>query len=289
MMRKIGILTDSTSDIPPEEALRYDIHVVPAMIILGGLSLRDGFDISRSELYRRMASQGIIPTTSSPSAGAFEEAYEGMFRQGYEKIFSIHPAAKLSSIYNAAHVAAARFPGRVEVVESGQVSLGTGFQAIAAAEAAMQGAPMEQLSSLVENTRLRIHLIAVIDSLTHLAQSGRVSSALAGLGNFLQIKLLISLIEGTVSRVGQVRTHARGLAALVDQVRTWGPLERLAIVHANARSVADLLIPQLQDRIDGLNRLWKEKPLLVEVTPAIGVHTGPGAVGVIAVSAARSA
>jgi DegV family protein with EDD domain len=284
MNKRIGILTDSTSDVPPDIASRYDIHVVPAVIIVGGQSLRDGVDISRAELYRRMASQGIIPTTSSPSAGAFEEAYDSMFRQGYERILSIHPAAKLSSIYNSAHIAAAHFPGRVEVMESGQVSLGTGFQVITAAEASDQGVSLEETCSQVQNTRRRVHLVAVIDSLTHLAQSGRVSAALAGIGNFLQIKLLISMIEGTVNRVAQVRTRARGLATLVEQVRSWGPLEELAIVHANARSSAEALIPLLQEKVGGLNRWIREKPLLVEVTPAIGVHTGPGAVGVIAVS-----
>jgi DegV family protein with EDD domain len=287
MKREIGILTDSTSDIPAEAMARFDIHVVPAMIVLGGLSLRDGVDISRSELYQRMATQGVIPTTASPSAGDFEAAYDGMLRQGYQRILSIHPAAKLSGIYNAAHIAAGRFPGRVEVMESGQISLGTGFQVIAAAEASAVNAPMENLQDLVKNTRQRTHLIAVIDSLTHLAHSGRVSTALAGIGNFLQIKLLITIIEGTVNRVAQVRTHARGLAALVDQVRIWGPLERLAIVHANARTMAESFVPLLQEKIEGWNRLLKEPPILVEVTPAIGVHTGPGAVGVIGISAAH--
>ncbi len=289
MNKEIGILTDSTSDVPPDITQRYEIHVVPALIIVEGRSLRDGVDISRAELYHRMMAQGIIPTTSSPSAGAFEEAYDFMFHKGFRRILSIHPAAKLSSIYNAAHVAAARFPGKVEVLESGQVSLGTGFQVIAAAEACAQGASMEEVCTLVDNTRHRIHLVAVIDSLTHLAHSGRVSAAIAGIGNFLQIKLLISIIEGTVQRIAQVRTHTRGLAALVEQVCGWGSLEKLAIVHANARNTADLLIPQLQEKINGLSRLLMEKPLLVEVTPAIGVHTGPGAVGVIAVSSLKTA
>jgi DegV family protein with EDD domain len=286
MNGEIGLLTDSTSDIPPEEAARYNIEIVPAVIILGGQSLLDGVDISRSELYRRMALQGIIPTTASPSAGAFEQAYDAMFRKGFQRILSVHPAAKLSSIFNAAVVAASKFAGKVTVIESGQVSLGTGFQVLAAAEAAQNGAPMEQILELVQSTRQRIHVTALIESLTHLAHSGRVSSALAGVGNFLQIKLLISLIEGTVNRVAQVRTHSRGLAALVDQARSWGPLEQVAVVHANARGAADALIPQLAEKVNGLGRLWAARPLLVEVTPTIGVHIGPGAVGVIAVSTA---
>jgi DegV family protein with EDD domain len=286
MNKAIGFVTDSTSDIPAEEAARYEIDVVPAMIIYGGKSLRDGVDISRSELYRRMASQRFLPTTSSPSIGAFEESFESMLTRGFQKILSIHPASSLSGIFNAACVAATHFPGRVEVLESGQVSMGTGFQLLAAAEAATQGASLEALRNLLANTRKRVHLVALLESLNNLAHSGRIPLVLAGIGDFLQIKLLISLVEGTVSRVAQVRTHSRGIAVLLDQVRSWGVIERLAVAHANARSVADSLIPQLTQGILGMDTLPGKKVFEIEVTPAIGIHIGPGAVGVIAVSAA---
>jgi DegV family protein with EDD domain len=286
MNKAIGFVTDSTSDVPAEEAAKYEIEVVPAMIIFDGKSLRDGVDISRSELYRRMLTQRYLPTTSSPSVGAFEESFESMLTRGFQKILSIHPASNLSGIFNAACVAATHFPGRVEVLESGQVSLGTGFQILAAAEAATQGASMESLRNLVANTRKRVHLVALLESLTNLAHSGRIPMVLAGIGNFLQIKLLISIMEGTVSRVAQVRTHSRGVSVLLEQVRSWGTIERLAVAHANARNVADLLIPQLTQSILGANHLLDGKIFEVEVTPAIGIHTGPGAVGVIAVSAA---
>jgi DegV family protein with EDD domain len=243
-------------------------------------------DISRSELYRRMATQRYLPTTSSPSVGAFEEAFESMLSRGFHKILSIHPASSLSGIFNAACVAATHFPGRVDVLESGQISMGTGFQILAAAEAATQGANMEALRNLVANTRKRVHLVALLESLTNLAHSGRIPMVLAGIGNFLQIKLLISIMEGTVSRVAQVRTHSRGVSVLLEQVRSWGTIERLAVAHANARNVADSLIPQLAQSILGVNHLPAGKIFEVEVTPAIGIHTGPGAVGVIAVSAA---
>jgi fatty acid kinase fatty acid binding subunit len=285
MQKEIGFVTDSTSDIPVEEASKFGLEVVPAMIMFGGQTLRDGVDISRSELYRRMATQGILPTTAAPSVGSFEEAFESMLGRGYKKILSLHPANTLSGIFNSAHTAAASFPGRVEVLESGTISMGTGFQLLAAMEAAEHGAPMETLFHLIQATRRRVRVVALIESLTHLAHSGRVSSVFAGIGNFLQIKILIDLREGIVSRVAQVRTHTRGVSVLIEQVRSWGPLEHLAIAHANARQVADTLIPQLAETAQGWNFLPKEKTHLVEVTPAIGIHIGPGAVGVIAVSA----
>jgi DegV family protein with EDD domain len=285
MTKAVGFITDSTSDIPAEEASKYGVDVVPVMIMFGGQALRDGVDISRSELYRRMTTQGILPTTAAPAVGSFEEAFESMLSRGYEKILSIHPANTLSGIYNSAHTAAASFPGRVETLESGTISMGTGFQLLAAAEAAEHGAPIETLVQTIQKVRRRVRVVALIESLTHLAHSGRVSSVFAGIGNFLQIKILIDLREGIVSRAGQVRTHTRGINALIEQVRSWGPLERLAVAHANARQIADALIPQLAETVQVLNLPPKEKTHLVEVTPAIGIHIGPGAVGVIAVSA----
>jgi fatty acid-binding protein DegV len=133
---------------------------------------------------------------------------------------------------------------------------------------------------------MRVHLVALLESLTNLAHSGRVPMVLAGIGNFLQIKLLISIMEGTVNRVAQVRTHSRGVAVLLDQVRSWGPIESLAIAHANARSAADALVPQITQSIQDVNRMLQKKIFMVEISPAVGIHTGPGAVGVIAVSAA---
>jgi DegV family protein with EDD domain len=288
MRTTIGFVTDSTSDIPEADAEKFGVDVVPAMIMFGGQSYRDGVDISRSELYRRMVSQRILPTTSSPSVGAFEQAFESMLSRGVQKILSLHPAASLSGIFNAASVAAAHFPGRVEVMDSGQVSMGTGFLILKAAEAAAGGAPMEALRKLVADSRPRVRLVALLESLTHLAHSGRIPAVLAGIGDFLQIKLLISVFEGTVSRVAQVRTQSRGVSALLDQVRSWGPVERLAVAHADARHAADDLLPRLADSIQGFNHALQEKTFIVEVTPAIGVHIGPGAVGVIAVTAASA-
>jgi DegV family protein with EDD domain len=282
MTHAIGFVTDSTSDLPVDEAAKYGVEVVPAMIMFGGQSYRDGVDISRSEIYRRMSTQRLLPTTSSPSVGAFEEAFEKVLSGGVQKILSIHLASTLSGIFNSASIAAKRFPGRVEVIETGQVSMGTGFLILEAAQAAARGVSIDGLKQLVADFRPRMRLVALIESLTHLAHSGRLPMLVAGIGDLLQIKILITLYQGTVSRVAQVRTQTRGLSALIDQVRSWGPIERIAVAHADARNVALGLIPQLAESIEGLGRVLREKVCLIEVTPAIGVHIGPGAFGVIA-------
>jgi DegV family protein with EDD domain len=286
MTEKIGFVTDSTSDLPVDDAAKFDVEVVPAMIFFGGKSYRDGVDITRSELYRRMAAERTLPTTSSPSVGAFETAFESMLSRGYQKLLSLHPPTGLSGIFNSAYVAAKSFPGRVDVVDSGQLSLGTGFQILKAAEAVKAGVAWDAIRKMVADGRSQIRLAALLESLTNLAHSGRFPMVLAGIGNFLQIKVLISLLDGTVSRVTQVRTQSRGISALLDYVRTWGPIEQLAVAHADARQTADSLIPRLSQSIQGFSESLKKKIYIIEVTPAIGVHIGPGAVGVIAMKSA---
>src|SRR5512143_3770531 len=114
----IAIVTDSTSDITTELALKHGIHVVPAILVVAGLSLEDGKGISREELYRRLPMMKTSPTTASPSSGTFQHIYEAILSKGADHIISIHVSSVLRRIYNAALVAAKSFGNRVHVVDS---------------------------------------------------------------------------------------------------------------------------------------------------------------------------
>src|SRR5512146_2573908 len=124
----IAIVTDSTADIPDNLIERFHIQVVPNTIIIDGQSYEDGKGISRQEFYQRLPTMKSFPTTASASSGAYEVTYEKLLSQGYRHILSIHASSLLSGIFNAASVAAQSFDGKVEVIDSGQVTLGLGFQ-----------------------------------------------------------------------------------------------------------------------------------------------------------------
>jgi DegV family protein with EDD domain len=273
---KIGIVTDSTADVPAELAGQHGIEIVPALVNIGNNSYTDGVEISREDFYARLPDLNPPPTTSSPSIGSFQERYEKLLRAGANFVISIHPPNELSGIFNAARLAAEAFSQRVKVLDSGQVSLGLGFQVIMAAEAAARGANLGEVTALVDSIRQRVRLAALLDTIEYIHRSGRVSWAVAKIGDILRLQPLIELRFGIVHRLGQVRTRLRGIERLVDELNSWGPLERLAVLHTNAEFAARQLLEEVRSKVI-------VQPLLVNVTTVIGTHVGPNGLGFSAV------
>jgi DegV family protein with EDD domain len=273
---KTGFVTDSTSDIPAHLAEQYGIEIVPVLVNINGKSYADGLEISREEFYTRLPGLRQLPTTSSPSVGSFQERYEKLFKAGAGSVVSIHPPNALSGIFNAARLAAQEFGQRVIVLDSGQLSLGLGYQVILAAEAAAQGAMREDVLSLVENVRKRVRLTALLETIAYVRRSGRVSWAAAMIGGAFRLQPLIELNYGIVHRLGQVRTRLQGVERLIEILNSWGQLERLAVLHTNAESAAWQLLEHVRSKV-------AVPPLLVNVTTAIGTHVGPNGLGFVAV------
>ena len=219
---KTGFVTDSTSDIPAPLAEQYGIEIVPVLVNIAGKSYADGLEISREEFYTRLPGLRSLPTTSSPSVGSFQERYEKLFKAGADSVISIHPPNALSGIYNAARLAAQEFGQRVTVVDSGQLSLGLGYQVILAAEAAAQGARREAVLSVVESVHKRVRLTALLETIEYVRRSGRVSWAAAMLGGVFRLQPLIGLRYGIVHRLGLARTRLQGIERLVGNAQFLG-------------------------------------------------------------------
>jgi DegV family protein with EDD domain len=274
----IAIVTDSTADIPPEQAEPLAIRVVPALLIFEGETYRDGEGITRQDLYSRMPELAKMPTTAAPSPHFFAEAYEAALTEGAETVLSMHLSAKLSGIFNAASQAARPFRGRVHVYDSLQVSMGLGFQVLETARAALQGKGLEEVSAVAHRARSRAHLMAMIDTLEYLRRSGRVNWLRAGVGDLLQVKLLVEIVDGLVQAAGRVRTQKKAIQHLMNSARDWSPFSHLAVLHTAAQEKAAELAGQLAD-------LSATAPLVVEATTVIGTHVGPNAIGVAGLSA----
>jgi DegV family protein with EDD domain len=274
----VAIVTDSTSDLPLDDAQDLGIHVVPAVLTVENQTLVDGVGITRTELYRRMPDLSKPVTTAAPSPAAFASAYEDILSRGVKQILSMHVSSKLSGMLNVANQAAAAFKERVQLFDSEQVSLGLAYQAKEAALQANRGASLEQVLDAARNARLKTKLIAFIDTLEYLRRGGRVSWISAGLGNILQVKLLLEIKNGLVEQLDRVRTKTKALEKLRAHARSWGPLKRLGIPHAAAPETASALA-------DELRPLSEHAPVIVDVTPVIGAHVGPGAVGIVGMQA----
>ncbi len=274
----VAIVTDSTADIPENLVDRYDLHVVPNIMIINGQGLEDGRGISRAEFYARLPGMKVLPTTATASSGIYESLYEKLLSGGARGILSIHAASSLSGIYNAACTAAEQFSGHVHVFDSRQVTLGLGFQVLAAAESAARGASIELIMEILNRVRPRTRVVAMLDTLDYVKRSGRVSWARARIGNFLNIKSFVELKDGNVKSIGETRTRLKGINRLKELLTGMGPLERLAILHTNAEADARLFIDDLK-----LFCLLPEEPPIVNVTTIIGVHIGPNGLGFAAI------
>lgn len=274
-MEPIAIVTDSTADLPAELVDQYCIHVVPNILVIQGKSVEDGNAFSREEFYTALPGMDPLPTTSTASAGTYEQLYARLVEAGFRQILSIHASSKLSGIFNAACLAAQAFSGRVTVVDSLNVSMGLGFQVLAAAEAALAH-PVDGILTILEDVRRRIRVVAMLDTMEYLRRSGRVSWAKARLGELLRIKPFVEIRAGQVLRLGETRTRHSGIQRLLDMLRGLGRLERLAVLHSNAEAEARGMLEALAPDLAA-------PPLLVNITTVIGTHTGPNGLGFAAV------
>jgi fatty acid kinase fatty acid binding subunit len=275
----VAVVTDSTGDVPPDEAAALGLTVVPALLTVEGRTyVDDGRAFSRADLYRRMSSLEGLPTTAVPSPERFAAVYESLLRAGAPHILSIHLAGRLSGMFQTAAQAAQDFGDRVRVFDSGQVSLGLGFQAMEAAAAALAGNSIQLVTEVARQARDRARLIAMLNTLEFVRRSGRVGWLRASLGGMLNIKQLVEVVDGTIHRLERVRTRSRALDSLRQMAANWGPLRRLAILHTAVPEEASALR-------DEMMTLSKHNPLVVEVTTIIGAHVGPGSIGMAALLA----
>jgi len=274
----INIVTDSTSDIPPDIARELDITVIPVHVIFGEESFDDGVTITREEFYRRLKTTKVLPTTSTPSIGEFAEAYQ---RVGGE-IVAIHVASKWSSLLNVAHLGAElATAAQVTFFDSGKLAMGLGWQVILAARAAQQGKSAAEVVQILQEAKPRVRLFAALDTLEFLRRSGRVNSFLARFGQLLSIKPIIDVGDGEVSLIDRVRTRH----AAIDRTRTMtyslGPLQSLAVLHTSNYETARALADEFAGSMPNL----REPIIVCEATTAVGTHVGPNALGIAAIVA----
>ena len=271
-----AIVTDSTSDIPIDILKQFSIFQIPVELMLGNKIYLDGFDLSRNDFYNQLPKLKQLPTTAPPSTGRFQEVYEKILSQGYSEIISIHAASALSGIYNAARLASKEFSQKINVVDGQQISLGLGFQVIAAAKAAQNSHSFNTILQVVESIRNRVKVYALLDTFEYIQRSGRVSWAKARIGSILNIKPIVELKEGKVINRGLARARKKGIQFLGNVLEGLGVLEDLAILHTNAA----------QDGIKFIQKFAPKEtpnPLLVNVTTIIGTHVGPNGLGFAAV------
>jgi DegV family protein with EDD domain len=277
---KLGIVTDSTCDLPSSLVEEYELEVVPCILVIDGREYVDGQDITREEFYRQLPSlsESRHPTTAAPSIGDFAARYDALFSRGCDHVLSIHAAGNLTSVLNVARQAADSFPDRVTCLDSTSLSLGLGFQVLAAARAADLG--LEAAIDAVNSTRKRLQVSAALDTMEYLKRSGRVPATVAALGSLLKVKPLIELTNGEVKAIGAVGTTSQANERMSRFLLQGGALEELAILHTGAEPRAREFLNEIMQHA---SQSVPRDILMVNVTTVIGTHVGPNGLGFAAV------
>ena len=273
-MSPIAVVTDSTADFPGDAQERLGIEMVPLSIVWDRDTFRDKLDLSIADFYRLMRQRSTLPTTSAPSAGAFEETYERLLGQA-DHVISVHLAGKLSATLDVARSAAERVGGgRVSVVDSGQTTMCLGWLAMHAAELAAEAAEPAAIVKALEGWVPRLRLYAVLDSLTNLQRGGRIGRAQALVGSLLNFKPLLLVKEGQVLPIERPRSRASAMRRIIDVAASQGRIQKVGVAEGDAPEIMDELVRMVGERVPGI-------PVdRGEIGIVLGTHAGPGVFGV---------
>ncbi|MBI4788646.1 MAG: DegV family protein [Chloroflexi bacterium] len=273
-MPNVKILTDSLADIPPQVAQALDITSVPCIVRFGETEYRDRVDIFPTEFYQRLSTAATLPTTSQPATGVFEDIYRRLAQES-DQILAIHTISSLSGVFNASRLAAENIPNvHIELIDSQQVTMSLGWLVILAARAAQQGARLPEIRAVVEAAMPRAHVLGMLNTLEYAQRGGRLGKGAALVGTLLNVKPLISIVNGEVVPVENVRTQKRALERLIEIVLGSGPIQELSVIHSAAPELAEKVKQQLAATFP------EDQILMSETGPVLGTHVGPGAVGI---------
>ncbi len=276
-MEKVVVVTDSTAYIPPELIKQYGMRVAPLAVIWDGKTMHDDVDITPAEFYARLKVSKSMPTTSQTTPEEFTRIFSPLLAEG-KSILGVFIASTLSGTIDSATQVKKTMPtAPIEIVDSRSSAMALGFVALAAARAVQSGASMAEAAKVARQAAEVSNLIFVVDTLEFLHRGGRIGGARRFLGTALNLKPLLTVVDGKIDALESVRTKAKATERMLDlieeRIGNRRPL-RLSPLHAAALEEAKALMKAAQDRFH------PDECILSEVSPAIGAHVGPGTVGI---------
>ncbi len=284
----VAVVTDTTQYMPPEVIARHGLHVVSLYVNWDGGTERESAVESYAGFYDRLCSATTMPTTSQPSVGDFLAVYEPLLESRHD-IVSIHLSSGMSGTVGVAAAAREQLveqglePGRIVIIDSQTACAGIGLMAIAAANAARRGVGVEKAAERAAALRRELKVWFVLDTMEFLRRGGRIGAASAWVGSTLRIKPILRL-EAQIEPVERVRTWSRAFERLLGHLeqRHVEGHDLWVIQHARA----DEQVARLIDR--GVEIFGREPEFISELGAVVGTHTGPGVLGVAAISSELS-
>lgn len=278
----VRIVTDSTADIPLEQATALGITIVPLTVFFGDEAYLDGIELDNAGFYRKLQASKTLPRTSQPAPAEFQNAYMRLIDEGADGILSIHLSSKLSGTYQSACTARDSLPEEVkkipiEIVDSQSISAGMSRAIMHAAEEAQQGLSLEEIKAHAVDELSRTRILAVLDTLEFVHRGGRIGGARAMLGNLLSVKPIISLKEGAVVGLEQPRTRNKAYARVAQLIKDTGNVENVSIAEASEEVGKQLA--------EAIKAAYTGEIISYKLGAVLGTHTGPGTAAVAVVTA----
>lgn len=271
---KTRIIVDSTADLMPEYKSR--VHTVPLTVHFGDEEFVDGITIDHKTFYEKLIESDVLPTTSQATPDAFMQEFDKAKEAG-ESAVVITLASKFSGTYQSAMIAAADYDN-IFVVDSASAAMGSGILVELAFRLLDEGKCAEEIAQLLEEEKKKIVIVALVDTLEYLKKGGRISKAVAFAGTMLNIKPVLSVIDGQINMLGKARGSKMGNNLLVQEIDKAGGIDFSKPVLLGYSGISDAL---LQKYMEDSRHLWEGNLQALRYTTVgsvIGTHAGPGAV-----------
>lgn len=268
------IIVDSTADLMPDFKSR--VHTVPLTVHFGAEEYIDGVTIDHKIFYEKLIESDVLPTTSQGTPDAFMQEFENA-KQAGEAAVVITLASRFSGTYQSAMIAAAEYEN-IYVVDSCSAAMGSGILVELAFRLLDEGKSAAEIAAVLEEEKQKIVVIALVDTLEYLKKGGRVSKTVAFAGTVLNIKPVLSVIDGQINMLGKARGSKMGNNILVQEINKAGGIDFDKPVLLGYSGISDAL---LKKYIEDSRYIWESNLPEVRYTTVgsvIGTHAGPGAV-----------
>lgn len=271
---KTRIIVDSTADLMPE--IKERVEVVPLRLYFGEDEYVDGVTIDHKTFYEKLIESDALPTTSQATPAMFLKEFEKVEKAG-EAAVVLTVASKLSGTYQSAMIAASEFEN-IYVVDTTSVAMGSSILVEFALKLMDEERDAEEIAQILEEEKKKIVVVALLDTLEYLKKGGRISKTVAFAGGVLNIKPVVSVIDGEINMLGKARGSKMGNNLLIQEIDKAGGIDFSKPVLLGYSGISDALLLKY---IEDSRHIWEGKLEEVRYTTVgsvIGTHAGPGAV-----------
>ena len=273
---KVRIIVDSTADLIPQ--VKAQVAVVPLTVHFGDEEYVDGVTITHKEFYEKLVESDVLPSTSQATPAAFEAVFAEVTKTGDSAVV-LTLSSKLSGTYQSAVIAAQDFEN-IYVVDTGSAAIGGGVLTELALRLVSTGMDAAAVAAQLEQEKENVRIVAMVDTLEYLKRGGRVSKTVAFAGGLLNIKPVLSIVDGQIHMLGKARGSKQGNNLLVQEIQKTGGVDFTKPVLLGYTGLSDVL---LKKYMEDSKPLWENGTDSLQYTvigSVIGTHAGPGAVAV---------